>query len=82
MNLLALDTSTETMSAAIQVNGQLFQHESPGGALASTTVLPTLQALLQQAGISLQAIDVLVVGCGPGSCTGVAVASSVIPGLA
>ena len=54
-NLLAFDTSTEQLSVAVQRgrDGQRFAHTGAGGAQASTTLIPTVQALLAQAGLAL-----------------------------
>ncbi len=54
-NLLAFDTSTEQLSVAVQRgrDGQRFAHTGAGGAQASTTLIPTVQALLAQAGLVL-----------------------------
>ena len=37
---LAFDTSTEHLSVALLAQGRTWSHEGPGGALASTTLLP------------------------------------------
>ena len=39
MNLLAFDTSTETLSIAVQRGPQVFAHEAAGGAQASATLI-------------------------------------------
>ncbi len=86
MNLLALDTGTETMSIAVcrTVDGQVqqWQHTASGGARASTDLIPAILALLQQAGLRLDALDAICFGCGPGSFTGLRTACSVAQGLA
>lgn len=82
MKLLALDTSTERMSLALGVGGQVWQHESAGGALTSAQLIPTLQQLMAQAGLDWPALDAIVFGRGPGSFTGLRTACSVAQGLA
>lgn len=81
MNLLAFDTSTDTLSLAVQRGAQLWQHQGPGGAQASATLIPALLALLAQAGLTLDALDAIVFGRGPGSFTGLRSACSVAQGL-
>ncbi len=90
MNLLAFDTSTETMSIAVQrgagVPGQapapLFEHTGPGGAQASLHLIPAILQLLAQAGLAVADLDVIAFGRGPGSFTGLRTACSVAQGLA
>lgn len=81
MNLLAFDTSTDTLSIAVQRGAGLWQHRGPGGAQASVTLIPALLALLAQAGLTLDALDAIVFGRGPGSFTGLRSACSVAQGL-
>ncbi len=82
MKLLAFDTSTEQLSIAVQHGDRVWCHRGPGGAQASTTLLPAIMALLNQAGLSLPQLDALVVGRGPGSFTGLRTACAVVQGLA
>ena len=82
MNLLAFDTSTDTLSVAVQHGAQVFAHSGAGGAQASTTLIPAIRALLAQAGITLAQLDAVVFGRGPGSFTGLRTACSVAQGLA
>jgi tRNA threonylcarbamoyladenosine biosynthesis protein TsaB len=82
MKLLAFDTSTETLSIAVQHGGQVWTHTGAGGAQASATLIPAIQALLAQAGLTLADLDALVFGRGPGSFTGLRTACSVAQGLA
>lgn len=82
MNLLAFDTSTDTLSIAVQHGGLVLEHEGPGGAQASTTLIAAIRALLQQAGLSFDTLDAVVFGRGPGSFTGLRTACSVAQGLA
>jgi len=84
MNLLAFDTSTESMSIALQRRGQSqsWQHTSAGGALTSTHLIPEIQRLLAQAQLTFDQLDAIVFGAGPGSFTGLRTACSVAQGLA
>lgn len=86
MQLLALDTSTETLSIAVQrlVGGrvQVWQHNEPGGAQTSTRLIPAIQSLLAQAGLTVGQLEAIAFGCGPGSFTGLRTACSVAQGLA
>jgi tRNA threonylcarbamoyladenosine biosynthesis protein TsaB len=86
MNLLAFDTSTDTMSIAVQrgagAHTQTWQHTGVGGAQASTTLIAAILDLLQQAQLPLSALDAICFSSGPGSFTGLRTACSVAQGLA
>ncbi len=82
MKLLALDTSTDTMSLAVQHGDAVWTHTSAGGALASSTLIPAIEALMQQADLQYAQLDAIVFGRGPGSFTGLRTACSVVQGLA
>jgi tRNA threonylcarbamoyladenosine biosynthesis protein TsaB len=88
MKLLAIETSTESLSIALgqqEPGGTLSlvaQHEGAGGAQSSATLLPALRQLLAQAGWSLRELTAIVFGEGPGSFTGLRTACSVAQGLA
>ncbi|MDD2925294.1 tRNA (adenosine(37)-N6)-threonylcarbamoyltransferase complex dimerization subunit type 1 TsaB [Rhodoferax sp.] len=86
MNLLALDTSTESMSIAVQrgdgAGAHLWQHTAAGGALTSTHLIPEIQRLMGLAALDFGQLDAVVFGAGPGSFTGLRTACSVAQGLA
>ena len=84
LNLLAFDTSTDHLSVAVQrgADGARFAHTGAGGAQSSATLIPTVQALLAQAGLQLRDLHAIVFGRGPGSFTGLRTACSVAQGLA
>ena len=81
MNLLALDTSTEFLSLALSVNGKIYSLFQHAGQAASQLVLPQINALLQTANISLNDLNGVAFGAGPGAFTGVRVACGVAQGL-
>ncbi|WP_171019835.1 tRNA (adenosine(37)-N6)-threonylcarbamoyltransferase complex dimerization subunit type 1 TsaB [Hydrogenophaga sp. 2FB] len=85
LRLLAIETSTDTLSVALgsgAADGPLWQHTGPGGAMASTTLLPLVKQLLDASGWTLSSLDAVVFGRGPGSFTGLRTACAVAQGLA
>ncbi len=81
MKLLALDTSTDACSVALWLDGecqQLFELTPRGHTLM---ILPMVEKILATAGIATNQLDALAFGRGPGSFTGVRVATGVIQGL-
>ena len=86
MNFLAFDTSTDTLSIAVQRgegdSAQIWHHSGPGGAQASTALIPAIQQLMAQAGLQFDQLNAIVFGRGPGSFTGLRTACSVAQGLA
>jgi tRNA threonylcarbamoyladenosine biosynthesis protein TsaB len=82
LKFLAFDTSTDRLSVALTDGARVWQHSSPGGALASTQLIPAILALLAEAGLTLGELDAIAFGRGPGSFTGLRTACAVAQGLA
>jgi tRNA threonylcarbamoyladenosine biosynthesis protein TsaB len=80
--LLAFDTATERMSIALAARGEVRVHESAGGAQASAALIPAILRLLHEAGLTLNELDAIAFGRGPGAFTGLRTACSVAQGLA
>jgi tRNA threonylcarbamoyladenosine biosynthesis protein TsaB len=85
LRLLAIETSTDTLSVALGSGAPgepMWQHTGPGAAQASLTLLPVIGSLLAQADWQLAELDALVFARGPGSFTGLRTACAVVQGLA
>jgi tRNA threonylcarbamoyladenosine biosynthesis protein TsaB len=82
MRLLALDTASARCSVAL-LDGEVLTTRAVDTARDhATLILPMIDALLAEAGVSLRALDGIAFGRGPGSFTGVRVAAAVTQGLA
>ena len=81
MHLLAIETSEAACSAAIWSDGEVMEkyREQPRG--HSELLLPMIDALLSESGISKPQLDAIAFGRGPGSFTGVRIAAAVTQGI-
>lgn len=82
---LAIECSTDTLSVALGTGLQgdpVVEHAGPGGPQSSTTLLPAVQRLLDQAGWRLHDLSSIAFARGPGSFTGLRTACAVAQGLA
>ncbi|MDN5753300.1 MAG: tRNA (adenosine(37)-N6)-threonylcarbamoyltransferase complex dimerization subunit type 1 TsaB [Nitrosospira sp.] len=82
MKILALDTSTEYCSIALLLDGEVLSREIFAERRHSELILPMLQRLLDESGLTLARLDGIAFGAGPGSFTGLRIACGVTQGLA
>jgi len=82
MKLLAVETATEACSAALYIDGEITERFSLTANEHTKLILPMIDHLMSEAGLLPQQLDALAFGCGPGSFTGVRIATGVIQGIA
>ena len=82
MKLLAIDTATEACSAALLIDDEIHERYELTANGHSKIILPMIDGLLSDAGLQPSDLDALAFGCGPGSFTGVRIATGVIQGIA
>ncbi|PKG40039.1 tRNA (adenosine(37)-N6)-threonylcarbamoyltransferase complex dimerization subunit type 1 TsaB [Psychromonas sp. Urea-02u-13] len=86
LNILCVDTSTEACSVAIlKQDGSekvIFDSFMFAPREHTTKILPTVESVLAEANLSVNDLDIVAYGRGPGSFTGVRIGISIAQGLA
>jgi tRNA threonylcarbamoyladenosine biosynthesis protein TsaB len=82
MKILALDTATEACSAALYIDGDTQERFEIAPRVHTKLLLPMIDSLMAEADLRPQQLDAIAFGCGPGSFTGVRIATSVMQGIA
>jgi len=81
-SVLALETSGTVCSVCLDLDGSRFVDTRHVERRHNEMLLPMIDALLAEAGVSRERLDVLAFGCGPGSFTGVRIAAAALQGIA
>lgn len=81
MNLLAIETSSRTASVALACGADVTEAVIDEPREQSGQLLPAVDGLLAAAGIDLAGLDAVAFGRGPGSFTGLRVASAFAQGF-
>ena len=83
MKILAVDTSATAASVAVAEENKLIGEFSINTALThSQTLMPMVDELLKNTGVSVNDIDAVAVNAGPGSFTGVRIGVAAVKGIA
>ena len=83
MKILAVDTSATAASVAVAEENKLIGEFSINTALThSQTLMPMVDELLKNTGLSVNDIDAVAVNAGPGSFTGVRIGVAAVKGIA
>lgn len=81
-HILAIDTSTDACSVAVLTPTEVKQQLSIAAREHTQRLLPSVESLLAEMGLSLNQFDAIAFGVGPGSFTGLRIALSTAQGLA
>lgn len=83
MKILAVDTTTTMLTAAVTEDGVVLGEYSLNNKKAhSQKLMPLVERLLRETGISLEEIDLFAAANGPGSFTGIRIGLACIKALA
>ena len=82
MNILAIDTATDACTCALECGGTVVVRHAVEPRRHTELLLAMVDSALEEAGIGLDALDVIAFGRGPGSFTGLRIACAVAQGLA
>lgn len=82
MNILALDTATENCSVALYTHDMVYGRSETVMHRHAELLLKMVDETLQEAQLDRFQIDLIAFDCGPGSFTGVRIATAAAQGLA
>ena len=80
--ILAVDTSTEACSVALQIGGECIAKYADEPRSHSRLLMPMVQQVLAEAQIKVNQLDAIGVSIGPGSFTGLRIGFAAVQGMA
>ena len=80
--VLAIETSAETCSVALEIGGEVRETFEHAPMKHAELILPAVTSLLNEAGIRAADLDAIAFGRGPGSFTSLRIGIGVVQGLA
>ncbi len=81
MKLLAIDTSSDACSVALQLGDDVVEQHVVGEREHTSILVPMIADLLREAGAAIPDLDAIVLGNGPGSFIGMRIGASVAQGI-
>ena len=83
MKILALETSAKAVSAAVSEDGKILCYGyQDTGLTHSRTLMPIVEHILKNTGLTVADMDAIAVAAGPGSFTGIRIGVAAAKGLA
>ena len=81
-SILAVDTNTEACSVGLLLKGKILTRFEIAPRQHNLKILPMIEELLAEAGLSPNELDAIAMGRGPGAFTGVRITAGIVQGLA
>jgi tRNA threonylcarbamoyl adenosine modification protein YeaZ len=81
MKILGIDTTTGRLCLGLYVDGKFYEYSLEVGRKLSALLVPTIQRVIDAAGLKIADIDYFACGLGPGSFTGMRIGLATIKGL-
>jgi tRNA threonylcarbamoyladenosine biosynthesis protein TsaB len=82
MNILAIDTATTALGLCLKVEAEIHTRILKAGLKHSEQLMPSIRTILQEAGLKVRDLDLIVCSTGPGSFTGIRIGLATGKGLA